>query len=109
VVDGLPRETTLPEPLTTDHAPVPVVGAFALIVAPEVQRLWLAPAFAVVGGRSRVIETVSDATGQTPLVTVQANRFCPALKPVTFVAGLVNDVIVPVPDTTDHDPIPSAG
>jgi hypothetical protein len=56
-----------------------------------------------------MIETVSDATVQTPLVTVQANRFCPALKPVTFVAGLVNEVIVPVPDTIAHDPVPSVG
>lgn len=48
---------------------------------------------------------VEDAQGG--LAIVHANTFVPNPKPVMEVVGESEFVIVPLPDTNDHDPIPT--
>lgn len=49
VVLGLAALVIVPEPLTNDHAPVPMTGVLAAIVAELTLTFWLGPAEAVVG------------------------------------------------------------
>ena len=100
--------TKVPLPLTTDQVPVPTTGAFALSIA-ESQTVWFVPAIEVVGGRTRVIMTSSVVGVQVPLDMVQRNVLLPAPNPVTVEVGLDALVIVPVPVTRLHKPVPAEG
>ena len=63
---------------------------------------------AVVGAASLVIVTSSNET-QTPLVIVHLKTFAPTPNPVTPDVGLPGVVIVPVPLTNVHNPVPTVG
>ena len=97
-------------PLTNVHAPVPTEGAVAAIVKVVVlQSVWSAPALDA-GKTLLVIITSSVATGHVPLTTVQRNvAVLPAAKPVTVVVRLDGVVIVAVPETSVHVPVPTEG
>ena len=110
VVDALEGVVIVAVPLTNVHAPVPTEGAVAAIVKVEVlQSVWSTPAFEV-GKALLVITTSSVAAGHVPLTTVQRNvAVPPAAKPVTVVVALKGLVIVAVPDTSVHVPVPAEG
>jgi hypothetical protein len=69
----------------------------------------LGPAFAEVGGAFTVIVTLETDGGQEPLVIVHLKTFCPADNPVTVVLGKFGLLIVPLPETTVHEPVPTVG
>ena len=60
-----------PAPDTTDHAPVPTVGAFAANVALVAQTDWFGPALDVVGLALRLITTSSVEAVHGALAIVQ--------------------------------------
>ena len=97
-------------PLTNVHAPIPTEGAVAAIVKVVVlQSVWSAPAFEV-GKALFVITTSSVAAVHTPFDTVHLKvAVVPAAKPVTVVVALEGVVIVAVPLTNVHAPIPTEG
>ena len=49
----------------------------------------------------------SDVAVQGALVMVQRNTFAPTPKPVIPEVGELEVVIVPVPETSVHDPVPT--
>ena len=55
---------------------------------------------------STLITTVSRETGQVPFVLVHLNLFAPTLKPFTVEVGEDGETIVPVPATSDQEPLP---
>lgn len=64
----------------------------------------------IVGGvASLVIVTSSVEAGHGLFVIVQRNTFAPTPNPVTVVAGELGLVIVPVPLTKLHVPVPTDG
>jgi predicted aconitase with swiveling domain len=97
-------------PLTNDHAPIPDVGLFPAKVNVDVlHKDWSAPAAAVVTDASFLI-TTSSVELQVPLVTVQRNvMFVFVGTDVTVVVAEDDVVIVDVPLTNDHAPIPDVG
>ena len=102
-------EFTTDVPVNTDQMPVPTEGMFALILQVEVQTVKLLPAFELSGSASRITSTVAFATGQIPLVTVHKNVFVPVPKAVTPDEGFDKDVTEPVPEISDHWPVPEVG
>ena len=63
----------------------------------------------VVGAASLVIVTSSVELGHTPLLIVHRNTFAPTPNAVTPDVGLPGVVIVPVPLTNVHVPVPTVG
>jgi hypothetical protein len=102
---------TVAVPLTTLHTPVPTVGTLPAIVnVPLLQLIRSAPAAAGVGSAVLVIVSSSVDTGQMPLEIVQRNvALVPAGTPVMVVVADVGVVIVAVPLTTLHTPVPIVG
>ena len=98
-------------PLNTLQDPVPVVGLFAASVnVPVLHFSWAMPASAVVAWASLVRTTSSHDEGHTPLVIVQRRvALVPAGTPVTPELAEVEFVIVAVPLTTLHAPVPVVG
>ena len=96
-------------PLTTVHKPEPGAGLLpASVNEPLLQFVWFGPAAATTN-RSFLNETVAEEV-QTPLVTVHLNTaVVPAGTPVTVVVGEVGVVMVAVPLTSVHKPVPGAG
>ena len=47
--------------------------------------------------------------GQVPLLIVHINVFVPTLRPVTPEVGEDGELIVPVPATNVHNPVPTKG
>src|ERR1043166_7129354 len=80
---GSPGAVIVAVPATTLHRPVPTVGALAARVTVVAQTVWSTPAFAVVGGASRVTTTVSLDGGQLALLIVQTIVLAPTLRFVT--------------------------
>ena len=56
-----------------------------------------------------VIKTVSDIEGHDPLEIVQRNVLPPIPKPVNPEVAEVGVVMVPVPKTNVHRPVPTVG
>ena len=98
-------------PDTTDQLPLPTVGVLPeSVVLVTLQRLILLPALAAVGGSAMVITTSSVDAPQAGLEMLQRKvTEVPTVKPVTVEVGDPGVVIVPVPDTTLHDPVPITG
>jgi hypothetical protein len=99
------------EPDTTDHAPVPEPGVLAAIVVVVVlHSVWFVPAFDAVGVGELTIITSEVVGVHAPLDIVHLNvDEPPIVSPVTPVAGSEESVIVAVPETTLHAPVPIAG
>ena len=55
------------------------------------------------------IVTLSEALAQRPLGNVHSKTLFPKDKPLTVVVGLLTLAKVPLPETTDHVPTPTAG
>ena len=62
-----------------------------------------------VGKSSRLIETVDDVAGQTPFVMVHSKILVPTPREVIPVVARVGVVIIPPPDSRDHEPVPIVG
>jgi hypothetical protein len=94
-------------PLTTLHTPVPVEAAFpASVKDPLLQFARSVPAAAIVAAAS-FVNTMVSAVEQVPFVIVHASvAEVPAVKPVTPEVGEDGVVIVAVPLTTLHTPVP---
>jgi cobalt-zinc-cadmium resistance protein CzcA len=97
-------------PLTTLHAPVPVVGVLppSAVVVPRLQMVCVPPTVAVVGGALTVITTSLVEAVQGLFVAVQRKVRAPAVvRPVMVVVGEEGVVIVAaVPATWDQEPAP---
>ena len=97
-------------PDTTLHAPVPVTGVFAAIVKVDVLHCVISEPAADVVGAASLVMVISSVDVQVPFVIVQRNvADVPAVTPVTVVVTEDDVVIVAVPDTTLHDPVPVTG
>ncbi len=98
-------------PLTTVQRPEPRLGVLpASVKVLVLQFSWLLPASAVVGCASLVNTTSSVETGQLPLAIVQRNvALVPSGTPVTPEVAEEGVVIVAVPLTTIHVPVPVVG
>jgi hypothetical protein len=98
-------------PETTVHKPVPIAGALPASVAVVIlQRFWSGPALAVVGAWSILSITSSLLLPQPPLDIVHRNvTLVPNDKPVTVEVGEAGVVIVAIPATTVHVPLPTPG
>lgn len=109
VVVGEVADVIAPVPETNVQLPVPTAGVFPFSVVEGllIQMVWLVPASAVVGTWSTVIETV-DVDEEQLFVIVHANIFTPNPKLVIVVVSRLTFVIVPLPDTTLHEPVPMA-
>jgi hypothetical protein len=69
-VFGKVGEAIVPAPDIKVQLPVPMAGVFPAIVAKFAHTDCDGPALATVGGKLRVIETVDEDDGQTPLPMV---------------------------------------
>jgi hypothetical protein len=103
-----------PAPLTILHAPVPaaaVLAASVTVVSPHVAApVWSGPALAVVGVALFVSITSSVVAVHTPLEIVHLNvALAPAATPVIPETGEDGVVIVAVPLTMLHKPVPLIG
>lgn len=58
------------------------------------------------GPALRVMVTLSEVDAQGLFVIVQAKTFAPIFSPLTVLFGSLGLLNVPVPDTTDHVPVP---
>ena len=90
---------------------MPTVGVLAdMAVLVTLHRFWPAPASATLGGSSFVMVTSSVDEPQKPLLMVHLRVVAvPAVKPVMPVVDNVAVVIVQVPLTILHAPVPTAG
>jgi hypothetical protein len=101
----------IPVPETNVHAPVPITGALAVIVAVGTlkQTVWFTPALEAVGKSFTINATVDEEGEQGAFEIVQAKTFVPNGKPVIEVEGDNELVIVPPPETNVHAPVPMPG
>jgi hypothetical protein len=97
-------------PLTSVHAPVPIVGVLAVIVKlPLLQFVLSIPAFEVVGLRLNVIST-SSVDVQGALVIVHLKAYAVPAVPLNIVVGLDAETkLPPAPLIILHAPVPRAG
>ena len=91
------------------QTPVPIAGVFAAIVALNAQMVWVGPATAGVGNASTFMLMVDVDGGHTLLEICHCKMCVPTVKPVTVVLGKLGFVIVAVPETKLHTPVPTAG
>ena len=99
-------------PDTTVHAPTPTVGLLAarvVLVSPH-KFNWSGPAAAVVGLSGNEITTSSVDAEQGELLMVQRNVFVlPAAAVNVVVALMFEPKVPPLPEKTDHVPVPEVG
>ena len=109
VLVGLDGVVIVAVPLTTVHTPVPTVGVFpANVVLVTLHKPWSVPASAVVGTSDTLMVTSSLLLPQPPLLMVHLNvTLLPIVRPVTVLVSDDGVVIVPVPLTTVHTPVPT--
>ena len=100
-----------PGPLMMLQLPVPTTGMFALIANVPLPHWAISvPASANVGAALLVRVTSSKLSAHTPLLIVQRKvALLPAGTPVTPLPADAGVVIVAVPLTTLHSPVPLAG
>ena len=111
VVVGEEALVIVAAPDCTLHKPVPTNGTLATI-GKVLLLHWsrLTPASATVGLALLVSTTSSKLGAHTPLLIVQRNvALVPTGTPVTPLLKVPAAVIVAVPDTTVHKPVPTTG
>ncbi len=109
--NGLFGSVIVAAPDTTLHNPVPTVGVLpANVVTATLHKAWSGPDTDTVGN-SRIVMIMSSVEGaQVPFVIVHLNvTLAPIVKPVTPDNGSTGSVIVAVPETTVHKPVPAVG
>jgi hypothetical protein len=100
---------TVPLPDNTDHAPVPTAGVLAESVVEETHMALSLPASAMVGMSLLVMITSSVDGVHDPVVMLHLKVSVPMPIPVTVELGSLALVTVPVPEITDHAPVPEPG
>ena len=106
---GNPGVVIDPPPERTVHVPIPTNGIFPFNVEIDVHIVESFPAIAGVANVLTVTTMVSNVGTHVPFEMVQRNSFIPILKPVIVVVGKVGFVIIPVPETIVHKPVPTIG
>ena len=107
VVLGLLGVRMVPEPPSSDQAPVPTVGVTAVRVTELEQIFWSGPALGALGAVLRVMTTVLLEGAQGPLVMVHCKvAEVPTGIPVTVLVGELGLVMLAVPLTTVQVPVP---
>lgn len=106
---GKVGDAIVPAPDINVQLPVPIAGVFPASVAKLAHTDCDGPAFATVGGKFRVTETVDDDEGQTPLPMVHWKTFTPTPSDVKAEFGALGEVITPEPEIKVHVPVPTAG
>ena len=98
-------------PDTTVHTPLPTAGVFPAKVAVVVlHKFWSEFALAAVAGAAIVITTSSVDAAQAPLLMVHLKVTLEGMvMPVTVELAEPGVVMVAVPETTLHSPVPVAG
>lgn len=110
VAFGLFTPVIVPVPLKRVQVPVPIAGALPTNVTVVPQIFISAPALDTVGGAMLLIVTSSLAGVQGGLETVQRiTTLVPDGIAVIVDVALLTFVIVAVPDTTLHVPVPAVG
>lgn len=99
----------VPLPAITDQVPIPTIGMLPFNEDTAEQIVESLPAFAGVAKVLIVATTVSVVGAQVPFEMVQTNTFTPTLTPVMDDVGEVGLVIVPLPETIVHNPVPTIG
>jgi hypothetical protein len=99
----------VPLPDINDQVPIPTVAALEFINAfgLVIQTVWLKPAFAIVGTSFTIIATVDADEAHGGLKIVHSKIFVPNAKPVIFVVGESEFVIVPLPEIKVQAPTPT--
>ena len=100
---------TLEPPAITVHKPLPIIGLFPFNVNVEAHKFSGKPAFATVGTSSIIIATVDVEEAQGKFEISHWKIFVPTASPVMFVVGENGLVIVPLPETNVHKPVPTVG
>jgi hypothetical protein len=106
---GLAGVVMVAVPVTTVHAPVPLVGVLPARVAVAAHTVWSAPALEAVSPPLTLMITSSVDDVQGELLIVHLKVLAPTPNPVTPEVALVGVVIVAVPVTTLQVPVPAAG
>jgi hypothetical protein len=111
VVVGNNEFVITPVPETKVQAPTPTDGklAFITVDGEEIQIVCDAPAFETVGTSLTIKATVEEDGEQGTLPMVHWKIFVPKPNPVIVVFGEVGLVIVPLPKTNVHKPVPTVG
>ena len=101
----------VPLPEINVHTPIPTVGVFAVIIVvlDEIQSVWLLPVFAIDGTSFTIIDIVDELGAQGAFEIVQTKTFVPNPNPVILVLGEFGLIIVPLPEISVHNPVPTAG
>ena len=102
-------EVIVAVPETNVHDPVPAVGVLPASVAAAAHTVWSAPALAIVVLPFLVITTSSEDATHGALDIVHLKVTEPVIKPVTVEEGELGEVMVPIPKTLVHNPIPVEG
>lgn len=99
----------VPLPETNVHAPVPTPGvlAFIVVVGEDMQSVWFEPALEIFGTCLTTIVIVETDGAQGAFEIVHANTLFPNPNPVIAVVGESEFVIVPLPETKVHTPVPT--
>lgn len=108
---ALPAVVTDALPEVTVQAPVPTVGVLpAKVAVVMLHKPWSVPALEVVGRASIWMLTSSVETAQNPLLIVHRKTVvAPTVKPVTVELGSFAELMLPLPLTTVHVPVPTVG
>ena len=99
-----------PAPDTTDQAPVPDVGVFAVMATVLPQKLLSVPAFAAAGALLKIMLTSSEDAAHPGLERVQRSVYVVPAFPVNVDVGEDAVAMVPpAPAMIVHVPVPDTG
>jgi hypothetical protein len=104
-------ETMVAEPPISDQEPAPDKGAlpFNCAVGVLIHTVWLAPATGIVARLSTWMLSVEVLAAQAPFKILHCSTLVPEAKPVMPVNGKAGVTMVPLPESTDHVPMPTVG
>jgi hypothetical protein len=101
----------IPVPEINVQYPVPTVGVLAaiVVVGDAIQSVCVGPAFDTEGISFTIKATVAVEAKHGGFEIVHAKTFVPNPKPVIVVFSIVGFVIIPLPETKVHIPVPTVG